>query len=80
MPDKATLSAAEEDGVIDGAIIGLMIHTQDQRVWSKDEIDREIGDDTTDSLNRLYGAGLIHRLEGFAWATRAALMTNEIVL
>jgi hypothetical protein len=34
----------------------------------------------TDSLKRLYGAGLIHRLQGFAWATRAALMTDEITL
>lgn len=78
MPDQST--PALEEGVIDGAVIGLMIHTQDQRVWSRDEIEREIGEDVTDSLNRLYGAGLIHRLQDFAWATRAALMTVEITL
>jgi hypothetical protein len=78
MHDEPT--PAERDGVIDGAILGLMIHTSDQRVWSRDEIEREIGEEVADSLNRLYGAGLIHRLEGFAWATRAALMTDEITL
>jgi hypothetical protein len=78
MPDQRT--PAEEDGAIDGAVLGVMIHTDDQRVWSRDEIDREMGKDVADSLNRLYGAGLIHRLEGFVWATRAALMTDEISL
>jgi hypothetical protein len=49
-----------------------------QRPWSREEIDREIGSDTTDSLNRLYGVGLIHRLDGFVWVTRAAIAAEEM--
>jgi hypothetical protein len=58
----------------------LLFDETDQRLWSKDEIDREIGSDMTDSLNRLYGAALIHRAEGFVWATRAAVMAEAISL
>ncbi len=78
MQEQRILSPAEEDGQIDGAVLGLLIYPDSQRPWSIDEITREIGDDTIDSLNRLYGAGLIHRLDGFVWATRAALMADEI--
>jgi hypothetical protein len=47
-----------------------------------DEIEREMGRDPSDSLNRLYGSGLIHRLDGkrLFWATRAALMADEIAI
>ena len=34
-----------------------------------------------DSLNRLYSGGLIHRLDKqFFWASRAALMSDEIAM
>jgi hypothetical protein len=39
-----------------------------------------MGRDVTDSLNRLYGGGLIHRLDGFVWASRAAVMADEIAM
>jgi hypothetical protein len=37
-----------------------------------------MGCDVRDSLARLYAAGLIHRLQGFVWATRAALAADAI--
>jgi hypothetical protein len=80
MHDQPTLTPAEEDGQIDGAILALLIHGSAHRPWSKDEITRAIGSDPTDSLNRLYGGGLIHRLESFVWATRAAVIAKEITL
>ena len=70
-------TVAEREGAIDSAILGMLVNS-DQRLWSRDEIEHEIGRDVTDSLNRLYGGGLIHRLQGFAWPTRAALMSDEI--
>lgn len=70
-------TVAEREGAIDCAILGMLVNS-DLRLWARDEIEREMGRDVTDSLNRLYGGGLIHRLEGFAWATRAALMADEI--
>jgi hypothetical protein len=78
MRDERTRTPAEEDATIDSAVLGLMIGAADQRPCSRDEIDRAIGEDTTDSLNRLHAAGLIHRLAGFAWATRAAIAAEEL--
>jgi hypothetical protein len=78
MQDQRTLTPAEEDGQIDSAILGLLMEPDVQRPWSREEIDREIGSDTTDNLNRLYGVGLIHRLDGFVWVTRAAIAAEGI--
>jgi hypothetical protein len=78
MHDEPTL--AEQDNMIDGSILSTMIDAHEPRLWSRDELERMHGRDVTDSLNRLYGSGLIHRLKGFVWPTRAALMSNEIAL
>jgi hypothetical protein len=80
MHHQRTLSPADEDARVDSGILGLLMRPDNRRLWSKDEIDREIQQDTIDSLNRLYGAGLIHRLDGFVWATRAAIVADEIRL
>lgn len=77
MQDQPTRTAVE-DWISDAGVLGLILGRDAQRPWSKDEIDREVGHDAIDSLNRLYGAGLIHRLNGFVWATRAAIMADEI--
>ena len=77
MPERQT-TPAEEDGQTDSAVLALLVYSDSQRPWSVDEVGREIGDDTEDSLARLYGAGLIHRLDGFVWASRAAVMADEI--
>jgi hypothetical protein len=71
---------AEEDGQIDSVVLGLLVYPESQRPMSKDEIERTIGEDATDSLNRLYGAGLVHRLDRFVWATRAAVVSEDIAL
>jgi predicted transcriptional regulator len=78
MPEQRTPSPAEQDRVIDAAVLDLLMSPRNQRPWSVDEIEREIGKETPDSLNRLYGAGLIHRLDRFAWASRAAIMAEAI--
>jgi hypothetical protein len=46
--------------------------------WSVEEVERALGADASDSLNRLYGAGLIHRLGGFVWPTQAALAADAL--
>jgi hypothetical protein len=78
MPSKRTLSPAEEDGQTDSAVLALLLYSDSQRPWSVEEVEREIGRDTDDSLARLYGAGLIHRLKRFVWPTRAAVVAEEI--
>ncbi len=79
MPDaNPTLTPLQRDAQQDGGIIGLLVDVDATRPWSFDEIEREMGFNPTDNLNRLYGGGLIHRLGGFVWATRAAVMADEI--
>jgi hypothetical protein len=78
MREQRTLSPAEADARTDTAIHALLIDSDSQRPWSVEEITRELGEDPTDSLNRLYGAGLIHRLDGFVWPSRAAIVAEEL--
>ena len=79
MQDQRTLEPGEQDAQDDSAVLSLMVNTEHQRLWSFDEIEREMGSNPIDSLNRLYGAGLIHRLDKrFFWATQAALVADEI--
>jgi hypothetical protein len=75
-------SPAEDDARVEGAILGLLTDHEAQRPWSEDEVAREIGDplDTTDAIRRLYAAGLVHRLDGFVFATRAATRSAEIAI
>lgn len=67
---------------VDSAVLGLLLAPDSERPWSDEEIAREIGDkvETTDSLARLAGAGLVHRLKGFSWASRAALHGDALRL
>ena len=60
----------------DAVVLEMLV--DDQRVWSDDEIVREVGIEARDSLGRLHGACLIHRHAGFSWSTRAAIKAEEI--
>jgi hypothetical protein len=73
-------SLAEREGVTDSAILGLLMLETSHCPWAVDEIAREMRRDVTDSLNRLFGCGLIHRLDGFVWATRAAVIADAIAV
>jgi hypothetical protein len=77
MHDQRTQTVAEQEGQTDSAILGLLMN-ESHRPWSIGEIEREIGSETVDSLNRLYGGGLIHRFHGFVWASRAAVTANDL--
>jgi hypothetical protein len=68
---------SSEAGATDSAVLGLLIH-EGSRPWSDAEVERQMGADVTDALGRLHGAGLAHRLDGFVWATRAAVAGDEL--
>lgn len=68
------------DAVTDGEILTTLLVSEPLLPWSVAEIVREIGCEVvvTDSLNRLHGGGLIHRLEGFVFPTRAAVCSHQL--
>jgi len=80
MHDQSTHPLLLPDAATDGAIMTMLLDSDAQRPWTFAEIVREIGNDiaVTDSLGRLYGGGLIHRLDGFVFATRAALRSDQL--
>jgi hypothetical protein len=61
MPSDET-TPAERQALIDSAILSLLINEDSHRPWSVQEVEREVQQNATDSLGRLYGGGLIHRL------------------
>lgn len=70
-----------EEARVDQAILELLLHERPSLPWAVEELAREIGDRVTveDSLGRLHGAGLVHRLrEGFVFASRAAFRAHEL--
>jgi len=74
MHHEPTTTASEDDDRIDRSAIHLL--ADPDQPWSEEEIIRELtGVDRTrlvDSLARLRGKGVIHRLHEFAFITRAA--------
>jgi hypothetical protein len=80
MHDQPTPTVIQRDAQTDSAILMVLLCEDSHRPWSVDEIAREMGSDPSDSLRRLYGGGLIHRLNGFVWASRAAALADELDL
>ncbi len=71
----------EDDDKFDLAVLDLLLHDRSSGPWAIEELVREIGDRVAveDALARLYGAGLVHRLqEGFVFATRAAVRATQL--
>ena len=73
MHAERSSTPADEESQIDAAVLGLLLGRP--AIWAVEEIGREIGDDTavSDSVARLYGTGLVHRMDWFVFPTRAAV-------
>jgi hypothetical protein len=67
---------------VDQAVLQLLLAANQQRPWSQHEVVLEIGDEieVADSLARLHGAGLVHRCAEFAWASRAAIQAERLLM
>jgi predicted transcriptional regulator len=74
MDEETGATPAEQDKRIDAAVMGWLLNEDVRGPVSVDEVAREIGDRVavTDSLARLEGAGLVHRMGEFVFATHAA--------
>ena len=70
MHDQRT--PAEQDDVADRSIMYVLL--DDPGPWAVEELQREFLAPiaVVDSLNRLAGVGMVHRLDGFVFATRTA--------
>ena len=78
MPNaQAEQTPTERQAQLDNAII-TMLTDELTGPWSVDEIARETKTNPTDSLDRLHSAGLVHRLEDYVWATRTAIVADEL--
>ena len=82
-PNPAVSAGIAEDS-FDEALLGLLIDDH-PGLWSVAELSRSLTSsaqtaasgevetcDTEDAIERLYAAGLVHRVGGFVFATRAA--------
>ena len=81
MQDQRIQTVADEEAQTDQAVLGLLL-TDSAAIWSVEEMASEIGNPihVTDSINRLARVGLVHRLDGFVFATRAAAKATELAL
>lgn len=79
MLDKRS-SVASDEARIDHAILCVLLYQDARWPWSVEEVARKVGDPiaTTDALARLYGAGLVYRLGGFVFPTRAAARYDQL--
>lgn len=73
MQDQASRSAVEQDAATDREIMDFLLIDR-PGLWSEGEIARELGDEIAaeDGIGRLARAGLVHRLDGFVFATLTA--------
>lgn len=80
MHDQPT--PAQQEDRIDGLVLAMLSDDDAQRPWSVEEISREIDNplEAADAVARLAGAGLVHRLDGFVFATRAGLRAQRLAL
>ena len=78
MQANPTRSIIEQQNEQDDVLLNVLIATNNHRPFSEDEIARALERDPDDSLRRLYAGGLIHRLNGYVWASTAAVMADEI--
>jgi hypothetical protein len=71
---RARLDCAER------AVLGLLLYSEFWGPWSDAELDRAIDGEIPagDAVAGLHAAGLVHRCEGFVWATRAAVRASRL--
>jgi predicted transcriptional regulator len=79
-PQPIPMTEAEQQDHTDAVILEALLDSDAQRPWSVDEVARLLNDpiDASDGLGRLVRAGLVHRHDGFVFASRAALRADEI--
>ena len=77
---SSELSPATLEVMTQEAVLGLLLQSDGSGIWSEDELARAVGKhmDVEDAIVRLHGEGLIHRLHGFVFVSRAAVHYEKI--
>jgi hypothetical protein len=59
---------------VERALLGVLLFSEFGGPWSVVELERDLGGDVgvIAAIDALSAAGVVHRCEGFVWATRAA--------
>jgi predicted ArsR family transcriptional regulator len=68
-----------DDASTDACVLELLLDDH-PGLWSVDEVSRMLGDPVAarDALDRLTAAGLVHRCDGYAFASRAAAHSHAL--
>jgi hypothetical protein len=82
---QATRTVADSPAgpVAESAIMGLLLSEDHHGLWSKEELVREINTprlEVIDAIASLAAAGLVHELEDFVLASRAARHMDQLEL
>lgn len=79
MRDQRNPTPAEVPDPIEQAVLALLTD-HSPGLWSDEEIARELGDriEAADAVAALLRAGLAYRLDGFVFATRAAVRAVQL--
>jgi hypothetical protein len=77
MQHQPITDPSHDDAQLDARVLDLLVHDH-VGLWSLDELRQLLGDPAEDSLARLHGLGLIHRLDGYVFASRAAAHMHQL--
>jgi hypothetical protein len=71
---------AQVEDQTDRLILTLLLSSQFPGLWSIDELKREIGRsiEVADSIRRLHGQGLIHKIEDYVFVTHAVACYEQL--
>jgi hypothetical protein len=83
MSGRGSCVMAEPERQAEGAILGLLLNFEAGSLWSVEEVVHQLSAprlEVIDGLASLEAAGLIHRIEDYVFATRAASSFDRLQL
>jgi hypothetical protein len=78
MREQRTPAPSEEDDTTDRTVMLIVLDREHPWPRSVEDLGRELGQDPTDSVAWLKGAGLLYTLDRLVWPTRAAVRAERL--